>query len=75
MRAWSRGWPGIEPIQVELARERAVAAQDPSVLQAERVARAGLAAASGVLKSVLRLSSVAETLANRLDAAFDFSRR
>jgi hypothetical protein len=67
-RAWSRGWPGIEPIEHDLARERALAQQDPAVLQSERLARAALAAAAGLYKSVLRLSAVAESLTNRLDA-------
>jgi hypothetical protein len=68
IRAWSRGWPGIEPIEQQLAREKALAQQDPAVLQAERLARASLVVAGGLYKSAVRLSAIAESLTSRLEA-------
>jgi hypothetical protein len=67
-RAYTRGWPGIESIEAQLARERALAQQDPAVARAEQLAKASLVAAGGLYKSVLRLSTIAESLTNRLDA-------
>jgi hypothetical protein len=37
MRAWSRGWPGIEPINVQLAKERALQQQSLEVLRVENI--------------------------------------
>jgi len=54
MRAWGRGWPGVvEPIEMQLARERALAKQSTDLLRVENIV-SGVKTSAVLLLSELR---------------------
>jgi hypothetical protein len=57
-----------DPIEQQLAREKALAAQDPTVAQTERLAKAALHAATNLYRSVLKLGTITEALTIRLES-------
>jgi hypothetical protein len=73
-RAWSRGFVGVEPIEQQLARERAIASQSVDVLRVEQVVRAAAANAQALQGEMLRLRPVVNALVESLAARADDGR-
>ncbi len=68
-RAYSRGWPGIEAIETQLARERHIAAQSAEVLKVERVVTSMKANVVTLQNEVRRLQPVIRALTDNLIGA------
>jgi hypothetical protein len=72
MRAWERGWPGvIEPIEVQLARERAVAKQSADLLRVENIVNGVKTSAVLLLSELRRLHPVVHALVDNLANSHD----
>jgi hypothetical protein len=65
-RAWARGWPGIPPVEVSLAEERAIAAQLPAVLRVETLVAEATAGAAGLHAELRRLQPAVAALVDVL---------
>jgi hypothetical protein len=70
-RAWFRGWLGIEPIERQLVRERAIAAQNAEVLKAERVVISLKTNAVLLQNEMRRLAPVVKALVGNLLGRLD----
>lgn len=67
-RAWSRGWPGVEAIESQLARERAVAAQQAEVLKARSIVTTMKANAVVLQNEMRRVLPAVKALTSNLAA-------